>query len=173
MALKTPFFEASLGRVFRTPFIPYYSGYFWRASYGGLYPIKFAHMIEFNGWVCLALSTDGEGEDAVTRAVQALLPLVDKIRGHATFPFVQARNGSYYLHVAGSANHNGVDWAETNDLLHETARRFPGAYGLVHLRDDEDTQGNDNAFVVYVVRRSTVECHADPFLSPCNPVIED
>ena len=130
-------------------------------------------MIEFNGWVCLALTTDGEGEDTVTSAVQAIGPLVEGIRRRATFPFVEARNGSYYLHVAGNANHNGVDWAETHALLQQVARRFPGAYGLVHLWDDEDAQGNDNAFVVYVVRRGTVECRLDPFLSPRNPVICD
>jgi hypothetical protein len=140
--------------------------------YFGLHSIHLRQMIEFNGWVRLALSTDGEGEDTIIRAVQGVMPLVDSIRGHATFPFLQARNGSYYLHVAGNANHNDVDWAETNELLHEVARRFPGAYGLVHFRDDEDSQGNDNAFVVYVVRRGTVDCHPDPFLSPCNPVIE-
>jgi hypothetical protein len=99
------------------------------------------------------------------------VPLVNAIRGQATFPFVEARNGSYYLHVAGNANHKGVDWTETKELLQEVANRFPGAYGLVHLRDDEDAQGNDNAFVVYVVRRGTVECRLDPFLSPCDPVI--
>jgi hypothetical protein len=130
-------------------------------------------MIDFNGWVRLALSTDGEGEDNVLSAVQALRRLVDGIRGPATFPFLQARNGSYYLHVTGNANHNGLDWAETDELLQEVAGRFPGAYGLVHLRDDEDPQGNDNAFVVYVVRRGTVERHPDSFLSPCNLVIEE
>jgi len=130
-------------------------------------------MIEFNGWVQLALSTDGEGEDNVTSAVQVFGRIVDGIRCHATFPFIQARNGSYYLHVAGNANHNGLDWAETSELLEEVANRFPGAYGLVYLRDDEDSQGNENAFVVYVVRRGTVECHLDSFLSPCNPVIEE
>ncbi|MFD1874425.1 Imm7 family immunity protein [Hymenobacter bucti] len=130
-------------------------------------------MIEFNGWVRLALSTDGEGEDHGTSTVQAIRRLADGIRGYTTFPFVQVRNGSYYLHVAGNANHNGLDWAETNELLQEVARRFPAAYGLVHLRDDEDAHGNDNAFMVYVVRRGTVECHPDSFLSPCNPIIEE
>jgi hypothetical protein len=128
-------------------------------------------MIEFNGWVRLALSTDGE--DHVTSAIQAIRRLADGIRGHATFPFVHVRNGSYYLHLAGNANHNGLDWAETNELLQEVARRFPAAYGLVHLRDDEDAHGNDNAFMVYVVRRGMVERHLDSFLSPCNPLIED
>lgn len=99
-----------------------------------------AHMIEFNGWVRLALSTDGEGEDRVTEAVQAVLPRVEGIRGRAAFPLVQARNGSYYLHVAGNANHKGVDWVETEELLQEIAHRFPGAYGVVYLRDDEDRQ---------------------------------
>ncbi|OGX87956.1 Imm7 family immunity protein [Hymenobacter coccineus] len=130
-------------------------------------------MIEFNGWVRLALSTDGEGEDHVTGAVQGVLPFVDTVRGHDTFPLIQARNGSYYLHVAGNANHQGEDWTETEQLLHKVARRFPGAYGVVYLRDDEDSQGNNNAFVVYAVRRGVVECLPDPFLSPCNPVIEE
>lgn len=130
-------------------------------------------MIEFNGWVHLALSTDGEGEDHLVEAVQGVLPFVNTVRSHDTFPFIQARNGSYYLHVAGNANHRGADWTETEQLLHEVARRFPGAYGVVYLRDDEAPRGNDNAFVVHVVRHGAVECLPDPFLSPCNPVIEE
>jgi hypothetical protein len=113
-------------------------------------------MIEFNGRVRLAFFTDGEGEDHATQAVKAVLPLVDVVRGPAVFPLIEARNGSYYLHVAGNADHRGVDWAETEQLLHEVARRFPGAYGLVYLRDDEDPQGNDNAFVVYAARQRGV-----------------
>ncbi|MFF7367924.1 Imm7 family immunity protein [Streptomyces tricolor] len=31
----------------------------------------------------------------------------------------------------------------------------------------------DNAFRVRVMRRGVVEERLDPFLSPCNPVIED
>ena len=127
-------------------------------------------MIEFNGWVHLALSTDGEGEDNATSAVQALLPLVDSIRGQATFPLIEARNGYYHLHVAGSANHKGQDWTETMELLQEAVKRFPGAYGLVYLWDDEDPQ-HHNEFIVYVVRRGTVERRRDPFLSPCDPII--
>jgi hypothetical protein len=130
-------------------------------------------MIEFNGWVKLALSTDGEGEDDVTSAIQEFTPLVNRLRTRGSFPFIEARNGSYYLHLAGAANHQGVEWEETVQLLHQVAARFPGAYGTVYLRDDEDHQGRDNAFSVYVVRRGEVKCVPDTLLSPCNPVIEE
>jgi hypothetical protein len=130
-------------------------------------------MIEFNGWVKLAISTDGEGEDGVTAAVKALSPFVDQLRTRGSFPFIEARNGYYYLHLAGAANHNGVDWEETHQLLQQVAARFPGAYGTVYLRDDEDKQGRDNAFSVYLVRRGIVESILDTLLSPCSPIIED
>jgi hypothetical protein len=130
-------------------------------------------MIEFNGWVTLALSADGDGVEGMIAAVKELSPLVNQLRTQVSFPYIEARNGRYYLHLSGAANHKGIDWNETQQLLHQVAARFPGAYGAVYLRDDEDQQGRGNAFNVFSVRRGTVESVLDTLLSPCSPVIED
>jgi len=51
---------------------------------------------------------------------------------------------------------------------------LPASYGLLYERDDEarDWPG-PNAFKVTVIARGTAAERFDPFLSPCNPVIED
>jgi hypothetical protein len=135
-------------------------------------------MIEFNGWVKLAFSTDGESEAtaeaaAALHTLTELVGVVNQTRTWGSFPLIEARNGYAYLHLAGAANRLGVDWHETLHLLHQAARLFPGAYGTVYLRDDEDPLGQDNGFYVYVVRRGVVSCVLDTLLSPCNPVIEE
>jgi hypothetical protein len=80
-------------------------------------------MIEFNGWVKLAFSTDGKSEDtdeaaAALHALKGLVGVVNQTRTWGSFPFIEARNGYAYLHLAGAANRLGVDWHETLYLLH-------------------------------------------------------
>ena len=51
---------------------------------------------------------------------------------------------------------------------------LPASSGLLYERDDEtgDWPGQ-NAFKVTVIARGATLERFDPFLSPCNPVIED
>lgn len=51
----------------------------------------------------------------------------------------------------------------------------PGSYGLLYYWDDEDSRGAEyrNQYRVLVMTRGTVAEQADPFLSPCEPTIDD
>ncbi|WP_086764639.1 Imm7 family immunity protein [Streptomyces bobili] len=63
---------------------------------------------------------------------------------------------------------------QLDELVAYIARRFPGSWGMLYDRSDDGGILNaDNAFRVRVMRRGIVEERLDPFLSPCNPVIED
>jgi hypothetical protein len=86
----------------------------------------------------------------------------------------EALNGLDVVSVHGQTNRRGEEAAQVDALMAYIARRFPGSWGLVHDRSDEgEIPGVDNAFRVRVLRRGRVEVQADPYLSPCRPVIED
>ena len=59
-------------------------------------------------------------------------------------------------------------------LLSTVAERLPGSWGIVYQRDDEMPQPiGPNRYRVRVTTRGRLQEHADPFLSPIKPVIED
>jgi hypothetical protein len=57
-------------------------------------------------------------------------------------------------------------------MLEWIGTELSGTYGLVYWSDDEDPAVADN-FQVISMARGKLRHHADPFLSPINPVIED
>lgn len=83
-------------------------------------------------------------------------------------------NGTYYLTVTVDANRRRDEAQWIADLIGWVASDLPGSWGLLYERDDEtpDWPG-PNAFKVTVIARGTGAERFDPFLSPCNPVIED
>jgi hypothetical protein len=83
-------------------------------------------------------------------------------------------NGTYYLsaHVDANRRRHEAEWIA--DLIARVNSDLPGSRGLLYERDDEtgDWQGQ-NAFKVTVIARGATLERFDPFLSPCNPVIEN
>jgi hypothetical protein len=83
-------------------------------------------------------------------------------------------NGVPMLHVGGMPNHFGRQGQEVIDLFKYVARVAPGSYGLLLTYDDEDPDPRRRgAFRVLRLARGEVSEHADPFLSPVAPTIED
>ena len=83
-------------------------------------------------------------------------------------------NGTYYLSADVDANRRRHEAEWIADLIARVNSDLPGSRGLLYERDDEtgDWQGQ-NAFKVTVIARGAALERFDPFLSPCNPVIED
>jgi hypothetical protein len=81
-------------------------------------------------------------------------------------------NGEAQVWAAGFKNHATPVKRELLDMFHYFAQVAPGSYGLLYTRDDEDPD-HDNEFRVYVLARGTLTEHADPFLSPIMPTVED
>ena len=44
---------------------------------------------------------------------------------------------------------------------------------MIYLYNDEDRNGKENQFQVFLLARGKIEEKADPFLSPIIPTIED
>jgi hypothetical protein len=136
-------------------------------------------MFEYHGWVSLRATVavedspeaDAHNEARLYAAVEALRRRVAEI-GDWYLVDVRWMNGSPFLHLAGNPNHRGMLGDEILELFRYVARIAPGSYGLLYLWDDEDAR-YDNEFRVFRVVRGTVTEHADPFLSPAVPVLED
>ena len=79
------------------------------------------------------------------------------------------------LNLDGLVNRRRYEADELDGLLDHICKRFPGSYGLLYDRSDNDPDfpGGPNAFRVRVMARGRLTTRQDPFLSPVQPVIED
>lgn len=62
---------------------------------------------------------------------------------------------------------------EIINLYQFIADQAPGSYGLLYTRDDEDIEGYDNEFRVFVLARGIIQQKEDVLLSPFVPIVED
>lgn len=81
-------------------------------------------------------------------------------------------NGRYYVHLGGCPNRRGTHGPALIELFAQVGQLAPGSYGLLYVHDDEDPKhGLD--FRVFRLARGAVTEHADRFLSPVIPTLED
>lgn len=136
-------------------------------------------MFEFHGWInIIADDTDDADISIVNKRRKKLcLDLKVKIKeiewcnGH--FKLFENVNGASHLIMTGESNHRQNDVIE---LFYCIAKNQPFSYGLLHIRDDEDHNRDnnyENVFRVFALRKGTVIERTEKLLSPCIPVIED
>ena len=129
-------------------------------------------MFEYHGWVTLRETAGLDDDDtALDEAVQSVRRLVEELDS----PYLadlRWMNGVPFLHLAGFANRRGPAGDEVIGLLTDVGRAAPGSYGLLYVHDDEDPE-HRNGFRVFRLVRGKVSEHADPFLSPYVPTVED
>jgi hypothetical protein len=131
-------------------------------------------MHEFHAWIGLSESTEESDLGGLQQAVGELQEVAADSKWHDAIFEVKNLNGQYFLMAAGMVNRCREEGERLDLFLAIVARKLPGSWGLIYERDDEmpDPPG-PNAFRVRVMARGKVIEHPDPFLSPCNPVIED
>jgi hypothetical protein len=133
-------------------------------------------MIEYQGWATIREAYREEDEDdaALAGIAAQLEARVAELAGRdwcaCTFRNI---NGAWRLSVMGNRNHASGDWPEVLALFEWIAREAPGSYGLLSCHDDENAQGRDNEFQVFVLRRGTLSQSHDPHLSPYLPMVEE
>lgn len=131
-------------------------------------------MYEIHGWFGLAESTEESDRGG-------LVSIVERIRhdlAEHTWPSLatslNALNGQYVLTVSANPNRRRDEVEFVHDLVEFVRAKLPGSWGILYERDDEAQQPpGPNAYKVTVLARGRLTEHADPFLSPVNPTIED
>ena len=133
-------------------------------------------MIEYQGWATIreAYREEDEDEAALAEIASELVMRVGELAERkwceATF---QNINGALRVFVMGYRNHATGDWPDVMSLFEWIAANAPGSYGILSCHDDEDTEGRDNEFQLYVLRRGTLKRSFDPHLSPYFPKVEE
>lgn len=131
-------------------------------------------MHEFHAWIGLSESTEENDLGGLQDAVGELRELAADSRWHDAVFEVRSLNGQFFMRADGLVNRCRDEGERLEVFLAVIARRLPGSYGLIYERDDEmPAPTGPNAFRVRVLARGKATERPDPFLSPCNPVIED
>lgn len=129
-------------------------------------------MITFNGWVVIQESFTEEDEND-----KLLQIIIEKIKAKiTTLAYLNENytlenlNGSYHLSIMADHNHRTE---HIIDFFKWISAIAIGSYGILYVQDDEDTsRGNENQFVVWVMKKGTVTEMDDIYLSPVFPEIE-
>jgi hypothetical protein len=136
-------------------------------------------MFEFHGWVSINIDDQDDADlDVLDKRMEAALDLLRPQLAAAddefcVFELRHTCNDLHYLSVHGLRNHR---YEPVIALFQWIADTLPECYGLLYVRDDEDTSRTQadfsNCFRVWRLAQGQLREEADPFLSPCIPVVE-
>lgn len=131
-------------------------------------------MVELHAWALIreSFSTDSE-EDNIERVVDSLSCEIRKLRMDDKQLRIDFCNGEAVVTATKLTNHFSDDVKGILHFFQRIACVAPGSYGLLYLYNDEDTDGFENAFQVFVLSKGSFTLHRDPFLSPYIPTVED
>ncbi|PZG13252.1 Imm7 family immunity protein [Nonomuraea aridisoli] len=126
-------------------------------------------MFEYHGWVTIR-DTAGPEEDParLTRQIEEIQERLARLGDYGLLD-LRWMNGTPFLHLAGNPNRRGAWGQEIIGLFARVGEIAPGSFGLLYVLDDE----SDEEVRVFRMARGEVTEHADPFLSPVVPTLED
>jgi hypothetical protein len=125
-------------------------------------------MFEYHGWATLREGDDGFDGGQLHQILDELKDVIGEFSDGSGVADVRWTNGNAMVWFAGCPNHRHE---RVFGLFPWLAKHAPSSYGLLYIWDDEDPS-HHNTFQVWCLRRGKVELRFDPFLSPCEPVIE-
>ncbi|OPX41941.1 hypothetical protein CLHUN_42010 [Ruminiclostridium hungatei] len=131
-------------------------------------------MVELHGWALIRENFTTDNEDVnLEQIINHLVQEIEKLDIDKTLLQIVYSNGEASLTATKFTNHFSDDIKNIVGLFERIATLAPGSYGLLYLRNDEDTDGFNNAFQVFVLSRGILKLQQDPFLSPYCPTVED
>lgn len=127
--------------------------------------------VEFKGWVSINNNRDEGSYDDLKKVIIQLNAFIDSLGLKHQLCEIRSIGLMDILLIGGVYNHDNGYSDALLSLLNKVAELTPLSYGLVYVRRPED-EFAWNDFKVYKVARGSVTIENDPFLSPCNPIIE-
>ncbi|GMQ63650.1 Imm7 family immunity protein [Vallitalea maricola] len=130
-------------------------------------------MYEFHGWAVIQETPQVIDEENIDDIAKMIEDYIDNLNWESGILKIFAVNGEYQIIVSGLSNHKTQESEELLGVYKYIAKIAPGSYGLLYVKDDEDTKGLDNEFIVYTLVRGNLSIQKDTFLSPFIPIVED
>jgi len=130
-------------------------------------------MYEFHGWATIHETTVEADAGNLEFIIKNIQNFISELNWSSGLLKLYPANGIYHLSVGGFLNRKTSEAEEIIKLYQFIADQAPGSYGLLYTRDDEDIDGYDNEFRVFVLARGSIQQKEDAFLSPFVPVVED
>ena len=129
-------------------------------------------MLELHGW--LTISETYKDEDKYTNETleDIMRPVNRIIENSGTQLTLQYMNGTPFLTALLYANHRTKETDTIIDTYKSIAQTATGSYGIIYLRDDEDTR-HYNEFQIFIFKKGECIYKTDDVFSPCIPTIED
>ncbi len=130
-------------------------------------------MVEIHGWLTIreTFRADLEEEEQLGSLIEIIRREIDKLKWFK--PEIKFQNGEAYIEFSLFCNHINSEVSEIFKLVKYIGETADGSYGLIYLYNDEDRNGKENQFQVFLLARGKIEEKTDPFLSPIIPTIED
>lgn len=128
-------------------------------------------MFEYHGWLTIRETPGGDDSELLSRQVEEIRACLGELGDYGLLD-LRWLNGTPTLHLAGNPNHRGTWGPSVIDLFARVGAIAPGSYGLLYVWDDE-SEPHRNEFRVFRLVRGELTEHADPFLSPVIPTLED
>lgn len=134
-------------------------------------------MIEIHGWATIRESYTEEGEDD-ERLAKIIAELTVKLENYpARYDNMNidclTLNGSHHLTVTANTNHKDGRWHFVHDLFKWLSEQAPGSYGILTCHDDEDQNGLENEFQIFLLKKGNFVRSKDALLSPYFPTVEE
>ncbi len=129
-------------------------------------------MLELHGWVVVRDTPDYEGE-LMEEIIEKIVNKLKKYKLDKENITLNIMNGEYFININAVTNRETQEILDIKMIFEYIGKISTGSYGIMYLRNDEDINGKDNEFEVYILSRGSVRIEQDVFLSPCIPTIED
>jgi hypothetical protein len=129
-------------------------------------------MFEFHGWITIHETPSEVDSGKLEEIVNKIKLKIEELAWESNLLKLYAVNGSHRLCIDGYTNHKSNEAKDIITLVEFVADLASGSYGILYIRDDEDINGLDNEFIVYVLARGNITEKKDPFLSPFIPNVE-
>ena len=129
-------------------------------------------MLELHGW--LTISETYKDEDKYTNeSLENIMRQVTRIiESSGTQLTLRYMNGTTFLTAQLYANHRTKETDNIIETYKSVAKAATGSYGIIYLRDDEDTR-HYNEFQIFIFKKGECIHKTDDIFSPCIPTIED
>ncbi|MEU6113795.1 Imm7 family immunity protein [Streptomyces sp. NPDC047117] len=127
-------------------------------------------MFEYHGWITVRETAADDDDEARLRRIVYELELHIAQMDSPYLLDLRWMNGEPFVHLGGYSNHRSSP--DVVELFEHVAVVAPGSYGLLHVRDDEDPD-HENEVIVLRLVRGVVTRHTEALLSPCIPTVED